>query len=89
MRIRSVPSGGGDATESIRNAEEPEGLARRYAEAERPTEGGGAHESARAGEDVPERGGRVAEVVPSREDDEAGALSDDPSSPQDRPSVAP
>jgi hypothetical protein len=83
------PSGGGDATESIRNAEEPEGLARRLAEVDRPSEGGGARESMRAGEETPERGGRAAEVIPSREDDAAGALLDDPSPPQHRPTDAP
>ena len=40
------PTGGAEATESIRNADEPDELTGRYAEADRPTEGGGAHESA-------------------------------------------
>ena len=35
--------------------------------------------ASRAGAELTERGGRVAEVVPSREDDAAGALTDDPS----------
>ena len=83
------PTAGAEATESIRNAEEPEGLARRLAEADRPSEGGGARENMRAGEETRERGGRAAEVVPSREDDAGGALSDDPSPPQGRPSAAP
>jgi hypothetical protein len=83
------PSGGGEATESLRNSEEPEGLAGRLADAERPTEGGGVHESLRGGAELTERGGRVAEVVPSREDDAGGTLADDPSPAQDRRSTEP
>ena len=83
------PSGGGGATESIRNAEEPEGLAARLADAERPTDGGGAHESVRAGAELTERGGRVAEVLPGAEDNPDGALGDDALGSQDRPSAEP
>ena len=83
------PSGGGEATESLGNAEEPEGLAGRLADAERLTGGGGANESVRAGAELTERGGRVAEVVPSREGDAAGTLTDDPSPAQDRRSAEP
>ena len=66
------PTAGAEATESIRNAEDPDGLAPRGADADRPSEGGGAHESIRGREELQERGGQVAEVIPSREDDGAG-----------------
>jgi len=84
-----LPSGGDEATESLRDAGEPEGLSGRLADAQRPTEGGGVHESLRGDAELTERGGRVAEVVPSREDDAGGALADDPSPAHDRPSFEP
>ena len=84
---RPIP--GDDATESIRNAKVPEGLAGRPAEAEKPTGGGNTRKSVQSGKDTPERGGRVAEVVPSREDDATGALNDDLSPAQARPSAEP
>jgi hypothetical protein len=71
------PTAGGEATESLRAAEtragEDEVIAERNRDAARPSEGGGVAESARA-----------AETIPSREDEAAGALSDDPAPPSRR-----
>ena len=75
------PSAGGDATESLRAAEtrsgEDEVLDQRR-DVARPSEGSGAAESARAGKSIP-----------SREDEAAGALGDDPAPPSGRPASAP
>ena len=67
------PAAGGGAGESRRGSE-PRGRD----EAARPSEGGAAGESDRAGE-----------TIPSREDEAAGALSDDPAPPASRPSAEP
>ena len=83
------PSGGGDATESLRSAEQSEGLADDRVVADKPTDGGSALESHRADDATSERESRAAEVIPSREDEAAGALRDDPSPSQGRPSDAP
>jgi hypothetical protein len=75
------PTAGADATESLRAAESAAGdarLAGRRDNAARPSEGGSAGEDARA-----------SETVPSREDEAAGALSDDPDPPPSRPSSEP
>jgi hypothetical protein len=75
------PTAGAVAMESLGAAESAAGdarLAERRGDAARPSEGGGAAESARAGE-----------TVPSREDEAAGALSDDPDPPSSRPSSEP
>jgi hypothetical protein len=78
------PTAGGDATKSMRDAETPDSQTRSGAP---PIDVDSVGGSIRVGEKGLDRGGRVAEVVPSREDDAAGTLNDDPSPPPRRRSV--
>jgi hypothetical protein len=81
------PTAGGDATESLRQADADARVERRE-DAARPSEGAEARESGRA-EQRAEGQERARDVIPSREDDAAGALSDDPAAPSGRPTAAP
>jgi hypothetical protein len=81
------PTAGGDATESLRQADADAHFERRE-DAARPSEGAGARESSRA-EQKAEGQERARDVIPSREDDAARSLSDDPAPPPSRPSAAP